>query len=158
MATSTVSFLTPLAAASSDGLDQLFGTETTPLAGADPSIIGSTLKMLGALGVVLALLLLTLLVLKRLSGKWTPPLTGSKGGGIEVLQQRSLGGRRTLTVVRWEGRRLLLGVTGDAITALASEPEAATPEEQAFQDELQSALGHREPVALEDTLKSRRGR
>jgi flagellar biogenesis protein FliO len=61
-----------------------------------------------------------------------------------VLHQRPLGGRRTLTVVKWEGRRLLLGVTGDSISLLASEPEGLIPgDEEAFEGELSEAFQDR---------------
>jgi len=135
-------FLTPLAASASDGLDSLFGPEAAAAAGTnDPSLMFSVLRMLGALGLVLALLIATLWVFKRLGGRWSQVAGGARGGGVEVLHQRPLGGRRMLTVIRWEGRKILLGVTSDSITTLASELEGSSESDhEAFESTLAGAL------------------
>lgn len=150
--------LTPLAAAATgDGLDSLFGSSEAVASSSDVSMLASSLRMLAALGAVLALLILTLWALRRMTGKWAPALAGSKGSSIEVISQKSLGGRRTLTVVRWEGRKILLGVAGDSISALAIEDDdtpvgAAKP----FDEQMHRALGEGSgPVFLDDSTKGR---
>lgn len=105
----------------------------------EPSLLASIVRMLGALGLVLALLILTLWLLRRLSQQSANRRAVTGAGGIDILQQRSLGGRRHLAVVRWEGRRLLLGMTADSITALAEAPDEAPAEH--FDGALDAALG-----------------
>jgi flagellar biosynthetic protein FliO len=117
-------------------LSNLLAPDGPAAAAGEPSLLGSVIRMLGALGIVLALLIFTLWLLKRMSGR-VAPRVGSGAGAVEILHQRSLGGRRHLTVVRWEGRRLLLGVTSDRITALAEDIEVpASAAEPAFSSHL----------------------
>ncbi|MBN1476918.1 flagellar biosynthetic protein FliO [Candidatus Sumerlaeota bacterium] len=133
-----------LQAEASESFSDWLATEPVAQSATDPSLIASSFKMLGALAFVLALLIFGLWLLRRFGAQWAG---GTKGAdhGPQVLHQRPLGGRRMLTVVKWEGRRLLLGVTGDSISLLASEPEGLTPgDEAAFEGELSEVFHDRE--------------
>ena len=74
----------------------------------------------GALG----LLALVLWVLKRTDGLGAK----SKNGLLEVRGSTRLGKGAALTVVRMDGKDLLLGVTDHTVTLLTSEPATEAPE------------------------------
>ncbi len=114
--------LTPRAVKEGDFADLLTPTEAE-MGAQSLDLVGSVVRLLGALGLVLALLMVCLWLLRRFGGRWGAGAAPG-GDGIDVLQQRSLGGRRHLTIIRWEGRRLLLGVTPESITTLASQSES----------------------------------
>jgi flagellar biosynthetic protein FliO len=82
----------------------------------------STLLLLLKVGLVFGLLALTLWVLKRTDGLGAR----GKGGMMEVRGSTRLGKGAALTVVRVDGKDLLLGVTDHTVTLLTSEtaPEA----------------------------------
>ncbi len=95
---------------------------------AAPSFLGSSLKMAAALAFVIGLLLL----LYAASRKGFGVLPQKKGGVIEVLETRSLGGRKFLCVVKVRGEELLLGLSNDRIECLSK----LSPSER-FADTLQ---------------------
>ena len=139
--------LTPLAVTEAD-LATILDVDPSLMAGDEPSLLASGLRMLAALALVLGLLVLTLFVLKRFGGRWTGG-EGPQGKGVQILHTKPLGGRRSLTVVRWEGRKILLGVTGETISALAQEPdEIALGDEEDLQRELARTVDRRRESSL----------
>jgi flagellar protein FliO/FliZ len=82
---------------------------------AAPSFLGSSLKMAAALAFVIGLLLL----LYAASRKGFGILPQKKGGIIQVLETRPLGGRKFLCVVKVRGEELLLGLSHDRIECLS---------------------------------------
>ncbi|WP_321367224.1 flagellar biosynthetic protein FliO [uncultured Desulfuromusa sp.] len=84
----------------------------------EPSLLGSSLKMLAALGVVIGILLL----IYAASRKGFGILPQKKNGLIQVLETRPLGGRKFLCVVKVRGREMLLGLSNDRIECLSQLP------------------------------------
>lgn len=82
----------------------------------EPSLLGSSLKMLAALGVVIGILLL----LYAASRKGFGVLPQKKNGLIQVLETRPLGGRKFLCVVKVRGEEMLLGLSNDRIEHLSA--------------------------------------
>jgi flagellar protein FliO/FliZ len=85
---------------------------------AEPSLLGSSLKMLAALGIVIGLLLL----IYAASRKGFGFLPQKKTGLIQVLETRPLGGRKFLCVVKVRGQEMLLGLSNDRIECLSQLP------------------------------------
>ena len=85
---------------------------------AEPSLLGSSLKMIAALGVVIGILLL----LYAASRKGFGILPQKKNGQIQVLETRPLGGRKFLCVVKVRGEEMLLGLSNDRIEYLSKLP------------------------------------
>ncbi len=93
--------------------------------------LGSGLRMLGAMLLVLGLIYL-LYALSRKQLKWLP---GSRSGVIRVREVRSLGGRKALCLVQVRDQELLLGLGTDRVELLchlgkAPEDFAATLQAQ----------------------------
>ncbi|MEE4254009.1 MAG: flagellar biosynthetic protein FliO [Desulfuromusa sp.] len=82
---------------------------------AETSLLGSSLKMLAALGVVIGILLL----LYAASRKGFGIMPQKKSGIIQVLETRPLGGRKFLCVVKVRGQEMLLGLSNDRIECLS---------------------------------------
>jgi len=87
---------------------------------AEPSLLGSSLKMVAALAVVIGILLL----LYAASRKGLSVLPQKKNGLIQVLETRPLGGRKFLCVVKVRGEEMLLGMSNDRIEYLSKVPAA----------------------------------
>ncbi|MEA3362561.1 MAG: flagellar biosynthetic protein FliO [Thermodesulfobacteriota bacterium] len=85
---------------------------------AEPSLLGSSLKMMAALAVVIGILLL----LYAASRKGFKVLPQKKNGLIQVLETRPLGGRKFLCVVKVRGEEMLLGMSNDRIEYLSKVP------------------------------------
>ncbi len=82
------------------------------------SFVSDVFKVLGFLGFLVAV---SVFIIKR---RWKDnPI---KAGSLSVLDSQSLGGNRTLCVVRWKQNLLLLGVTDHSVTLLKSQEQ---PEE-----------------------------
>lgn len=96
----------------------------------EPSLLGSTLKMLAALAVIIGLLLLFYAGSRRGFGI----LPQKKDGLIKVIETRPLGGRKFLCVVRVRGEELLLGLSNERIETLGKLPPA-----EPFAESLQQA-------------------
>jgi flagellar biosynthetic protein FliO len=129
-----------------------------------PSAAGLLLRTLGALLLIVGLIVAAAWGMKRFGGarfgtpqEDAPPLA--------VLNSLSLGDRRSLTIVRFGERTLLLGSTAHAVTLLAeAETDDFTPRARsvadilndekpaAFSQELFSATEH-----LHEELETRRG-
>ena len=85
---------------------------------AEPSLLGSSLKMAAGLAVVIGILLL----LYAASRKGFGVLPQKKNGLIQVMETRPLGGRKFLCVVKVRGEEMLLGLSNDRIEYLSKVP------------------------------------
>ena len=112
---------------------------TTPAFAAEsaagPSLLGSALKMVAALAVIIGLLLL----LYSASRKGFGIFPKQKSGLIKVLETRPLGGRKFLCVVKVRGEEMLLGLSNDRIECLSKLPPG---------DDFATALGQVEEDRL----------
>ncbi len=93
-----------------------------PLAMAPPEVgFSSVLKMSGALFFILAMLLLAFYVMRRLNlgGTFSP----MRSRDLQVVERLPLGPRQNITVVKYRGQDLVLGVTQDRITLLQARDE-----------------------------------
>ncbi len=83
-------------------------------------------RTLGALALILGLLVVAMWTLKRVGNTaWGKAVEASP---LTVITTVSLGEKRTLTVVRFNGRMLLVGATTQAITLLATDSASNTAE------------------------------
>ena len=80
-----------------------------------PDMMVAGLKMVAALGLVLAMILVLLYGVKRL----TRQRTGTTGGKrIHVLESHYMGVKKTISLVQVPGKVLVLGISGDRINLL----------------------------------------
>jgi flagellar biosynthetic protein FliO len=87
-----------------------------------PGPIDVLTRMSLALGVVFGLMWLV----AAMARKWLPQVRRKGlGGSIEVMSTRSIGGRRSLMLVRTRERTLLLGVTPQSIQTLSEFEDEA---------------------------------
>jgi len=105
------------------------------VAPAQPDFLMAALQMVVALTAVLALILGLAWAAKR----WLPASVVKAAGTdrIDILASRSLGPRRSLTLVRARGRVILLGTTPQQITPLTEWEEMWNPaaeEDEAARD------------------------
>ncbi len=84
--------------------------------------LGGYIKALGILCLAVAGLWFALWLFRRCSKRFSPMLSGLDRNILRVETQLPLGPRRGLMVVRFEGERLLLGITEQHISHLASHP------------------------------------
>lgn len=82
---------------------------------AAPDMLAAGLKMLAALGVVLAMILFLLYGVKKLSAH---RLGGGGGKQIHVLENHYLGVKKSISLVRIPGKVLVLGISADRINLL----------------------------------------
>lgn len=101
---------------------------TVQAASAPPDpLIGSGLRMVAGLLLVLGLMLLLYALSKR-GLRWLP---GSREGRIQIRETRPLGGKKALCLIEVQGRELLLGVSSERIELLCElsrEPTASFEE------------------------------
>jgi len=112
----------------SDNHDRLpFMTSSEADGDADqPSSLGLLARTFGALLLVIGLLIASVWCLRRIKGGPFNP--SGEGSHLSVLKTVAIGDRRSLIVVRFDDRTLLLGATPQSITLLASdEYEALQP-------------------------------
>ena len=105
--------------------------DVTAPAMAEPSLLYSSLKMVGALALVVGMLLLLYAASRRGFGFLPKP----RDGGIKVLETRSLGGKKFLCLVSVRGEDMLLGLSNERIEYLTKLPAA-----KEFSAELQEQL------------------
>ena len=84
----------------------------------EPSLLGPMLKMVAALAVIIGLMLLFYAASRKGFGF----LPKQSEGSIRVLETRSLGGRKFLSLVSVRGEELLLGISNERIECLAKLP------------------------------------
>jgi len=82
------------------------------------SYFGALMKMLLALGVVLALMIMSVYVLRRLLGH--PASLSGEGEAIKVLAVRSLGPKSNILIIDTLGKVVVLGVTGNAMHVITT--------------------------------------
>ncbi len=99
---------------------------------AEPNLLGSALKMVAALAVIIGILLLVYAASK----KGFAFLPQKKGGLIKVIETRPLGGRKFLCIVKVRDEELLLGLSNDRIECLSKLTSV-----ESFSDSLQQAQG-----------------
>jgi flagellar protein FliO/FliZ len=87
---------------------------------AEPSLLYASLKMVGALIVIIGLLLL----LFAASRKGFGFMPKARGGSIKVLETKPLGGKKFLCVVSVRGEDMLLGMSNERIDYLTKLPPA----------------------------------
>lgn len=78
------------------------------------------LSMMGSFLVVLALLVVTLIAIKKMGPKIG--ITTSKR--LEVLEVQNLGGRQKIVLMRVNNEQVLVGLSAQQITRLGSFPHA----------------------------------
>ncbi|SMF24842.1 flagellar protein FliO/FliZ [Desulfovibrio gilichinskyi] len=102
-----------------------------PIAMAPPEVgFSSVLKMSGALFFILAMLLLAFYILRRLNlGGTFSPL---RSRDLQVVERLPLGPRQNITVVKYRGQDLVLGVTQDRITLLQTRDEVNGKDDKKF--------------------------
>jgi len=90
------------------------------------SMVGSVVRLFGALGVVFAMFMGFIWLWKRwqrIGGQ------GSVHRKLEILESRSLGNRQSLCVIGYEGRRLLLALSPSGVTLLTPLPDGTEDRE-----------------------------
>ena len=83
----------------------------------EPDMVSAAMKMVGALAVVLFIVFAVMFYVKRAFGRYA-----SKGGSdtVRVLGSTFLGVKKTVSLVEIPGAVLVLGVSNDRITLLAT--------------------------------------
>lgn len=84
----------------------------------DPGLLVPAVKMVAALAVIIGLLLL----LYAASRKGFGFLPKQSEGAIRVLETKSLGGKKFLSLVSVRGEELLLGISNERIECLSKLP------------------------------------
>lgn len=117
---------------------------------APPSAVGMLARTFGALLLVIGLLIGGTWCLRRIKG--SPFAAGRDDARLTVIKTISIGERRSLTLVRFGERTLLLGSTQQSVTLLASDDDedlsnwsASGPAFRSVADVL--AAGDDEPAA-----------
>lgn len=105
-----------------------------PSSAVDP--LGSGLRLLGALGMILGLILL-LYAASRRGLRWLPK---ARGGAIRIIETRPLGPKKSLCLIEVRGRELLLGIGAERVELLCQLGESAPLN---FDQTLQQQLGVR---------------
>ncbi len=82
-----------------------------------PGMGAASLKALGALLLILALILLIAWFVRRYLLRFLPA-TGTRGEGIQILAVRVLGPKRSVHLLQVEGRKLLIGSSETEVTLL----------------------------------------
>lgn len=101
--------------------------------GSTAGSLESVLRLLGALGMILGMILL-LYAGSRRGLSWLPK---AGGGAIRILETRPLGPKKSLCLVQVRDQELLLGVSADRIELLCQVAPAAT---SPFDDALQRQM------------------
>ena len=102
----------------------------------EPSLLGSALKMVAALAVIIGILLL----FYAASRKGFGILPKQRGGAIKVLETKPLGGKKFLCLVSVRGQDLLLGISNERIENLGQLPPRTD-----FSETLQERMGEGKP-------------
>ena len=89
----------------------------------DPSLLGTSLKMLAALGIVLGILLLSAYVVKRLVKRNGGP---SSDMLVRVLSSTAIGVKKNIILVEVPGAVLVVGVCNDMMCLLSKIEDEET--------------------------------
>jgi flagellar biosynthetic protein FliO len=95
-----------------------------------PGALGLMARTLGALCLIVGLIFAASWGLRRFGGARFGQ-TGEHASQLSVLSSVSLGDKRSLAVVRFGGRVLLIGSTGQAITLLAEDEDEGEARDEA---------------------------
>lgn len=114
----------------------LLGPAAPALAADGDGLLLPTLKMLGALALVLGVVLLLYAGSRR--GLGLLPRAG--GQQIEIVETRSLGPKKAVCLVRVRGEEYLLGLGADRVELIS---RLGVPGESAFEQQLQQQVGRR---------------
>ena len=104
-------------------------------------LLPMSIKVLGALALVLGLMLALYAVLKR-SGRWLP---SARGGSIKIIEVRSLAPRNMLYLVQVKDRTLLVASSAEGVHTLSSWDEPGV-----FAAVLDQAVEEQTPAAEEE--------
>ncbi|OGW15712.1 MAG: flagellar biosynthetic protein FliO [Nitrospirae bacterium GWA2_42_11] len=130
-----------------EGEQKVFLDKNIPIVGGfgSPDIYSSFFKMILALGVVLALLFISLYIFKRFLGK----KMGIKGQNqdIRVITNAYIGSKKSIALVEVSGEKIVVGITPNHITMLTRlgkdgefkgilEEQISSNEKTEIQDEL----------------------
>ena len=91
---------------------------------------GQAVSMVLALGVIIVLILALAFVVRRLQG-----IRPQQGSGIELVTTRMLGPKERLVLVQVADQQILVGLSPNCMTALATFPAT----EHGFEVELKAA-------------------
>ena len=104
-----------------------------------PGITGADVfRMLGSLGLVIALLVALLWALRKLQGKMNSQNAGRR---LQIIESLSLGTRQKVALIRVGEREVLIGISPTQINGIASWPDGALQPAD-FQDSLASSPSH----------------
>ncbi len=103
-----------------------------------PDLMLAGIKMIAALGVVLALVLLMLVGLRKLAGQ---RIGGGSAKRIQVLESHYMGVKKSIALVRVPGKVLVLGLCGDRINLLDTLEETLADTAMAASDSDRSSDG-----------------
>jgi flagellar protein FliO/FliZ len=127
---------------------------------AAPDLLTAGLKMIASLGVVLAIILLLLYAIKKLT-RQRMGVSGNRQ--IEVLENHYLGVKKSISLVRVPGKLLVLGICADRIRlldTLADTPVGAlddglvnTPDKEAIRQQMPASAPPSFGSILADRLK-----
>jgi flagellar protein FliO/FliZ len=80
-----------------------------------PDMMVAGLKMIAALGFVLAILFMLLFALRRLSGG---RIGAGKGNRIQIVESHYMGVKKSISLVQVPGKVLVVGITSDRMQLL----------------------------------------
>ncbi|MBI9111195.1 MAG: flagellar biosynthetic protein FliO [Maridesulfovibrio ferrireducens] len=92
--------------------------------------VSSVLKMSGALFFILGMLLLVFYFMRRLN--LGVSFSGVRNKELQIVERLPLGPRQNITVIKYRGQDLVLGVTQDKITLLQAREEVHGKDEKDF--------------------------
>jgi flagellar biogenesis protein FliO len=122
-----------------------------------PDLMVAGLKMIAALGAVLAMVLLLLAGVRKLAGR---RIGAGPARRIEVLESHYMGVKKSIALVRVPGKVLVLGICGDRINLLDTLEETLTDTSMATSEQDSSGDGPSAPFGslLASRLKNFRKR
>lgn len=112
---------------------------------ATPDMLTAGLKMIASLGLVLAMILGLLYVLRKMNRQ---RFGGPGGSQIQVLESHYMGVKKTISLVSVPGKVLVVGIAGDRINLLDTLDEGivlqqiTTAEKKPFGPMLANRLKH----------------
>ena len=115
------------------------------LGGGAPNLYASLLKMVAALGILIALLFAALYIVKRVFGKKMG--IAGQDQSIRVITSAYLGPKKSIALVDIAGERIVVGITQDHISMLTKLGKGGE-----FREILQEQVSADEKVELQDEL------
>lgn len=88
----------------------------------EPNLILTSLKSLGALLLILALIVLAAWAAKKYLH--LIPQGGTKGDGIKIISVRALGPKRSVHLIEVEGNKILIGSSEGGVALLKEFPDS----------------------------------